>query len=68
MAIDESGTSTFQGELIVGRVLYGTAINCLIRPYADPEDWHMKQFFSTDEVARYAEQNMLELKGMENGK
>jgi hypothetical protein len=68
VVIDESGTNTLRGELIVGRILYGTAINCLIRPYDDPDEWFMKQFFSTDELARYAEQNLLEVKGLENVK
>jgi hypothetical protein len=49
-----SGISMPQGELIVGNVLYKTAMNCMVVPFDKPEEWYMVQFLSTTEIEKYA--------------
>lgn len=56
MAIVVSGTSTAQGELVVGNIVHNAAVNCMIVPADAPDDWYFKQFTSMDEVNRYAEE------------
>lgn len=54
-----SETSIPQGELRVGKIIHRAALNCLIVPHANPEEWFMKQFLSTEEVERYAAEHNL---------
>ncbi len=57
MATEESGISIVppkQGELKIGRIIHGGALNCMIIPAANPDDWFMKQFFSQEQVESYA--------------
>lgn len=49
------GTSTPLGELrIIGVIHRGTAINAMVVPYADPDEWEMKQFVSEQQLHDYA--------------
>ncbi len=49
-----SEISTPQGELLIGKVVHGAALNCMIVPADDPDGWYFKQFISTAEVERFA--------------
>lgn len=60
-----SATSTAQGELIIGSLVHGAAVNCMIVPFSDPEEWFMKQFFSRGELEQYALENSLIIKEKE---
>lgn len=61
-----SETSTApQGELIIGSLVHGAAVNCMIVPYSDPTDWYMRQFFSRAEMEQYALENRLIIKERE---
>lgn len=62
-----SETSIPQGELIVGKVVHGAAMNCMIVPYDDPEGWYFQQFFSTAAIEEFAAKHNLIMKGPENG-
>jgi hypothetical protein len=51
-----------QGELVIGKILYGAAMNCLIIPAEDPDAWFFKQFFSTNEIEQFALEHDLIIK------
>jgi hypothetical protein len=53
---------TPRGELIIGNVVHGQAINCTIIPYADPADWFMLQFVTQSQLESYALENQLVMK------
>lgn len=46
--------NTPQGELVIGKMIHGAALNCMIVPYDNPSEWYFKQFFSTTEIEQYA--------------
>lgn len=48
-----------QGELVVGVVVHGTALNCMVVPYTSPENWCFKQFTSDDQLERFALEHKL---------
>ena len=56
---------TLQGELIVGGVVHGQALNCTVVPYDDPSDWFMVQFVTQQELDKYAMENKLVVKYQE---
>jgi hypothetical protein len=60
-----SATDTAQGELIIGNVVHGAAVNCMIVPFASPDEWYMKQFFSRGELEQFALENALIIKEKE---
>lgn len=60
-----SEIATARGDLIVGNVVHGAALNCMIVPYGDPENWYMKQFFSDEEMRLFAFENRLIIKEKE---
>lgn len=60
-----SEIATAQGELIVGNVIHGAAVNCMIVPYADPTNWYMKQFFSDEAMRLFAFEQQLIIKEKE---
>lgn len=52
-----------QGEIVIVREkLHGTAINCLITPYPEPEAWFFKQFPTRGAIEEYALEHHLTLK------
>lgn len=60
MVIEGSGTPTPRGELHVGEVVHGAAINCTIVPYDAPEDgWFMKQFMTRQQLEDFAKLHRL---------
>jgi hypothetical protein len=56
---------TPQGELIIGDIVHGQAINCTVLPYADPADWFMVQFVTQAQLESYALENQLVMKRKE---
>jgi Cu2+-containing amine oxidase len=54
LTIGMDKASTPQGELIIGRVIHGAALNCMIVPYDDPDNWYMQQFFNQRQIDDYA--------------
>lgn len=52
MATGELETSTPQGEIRIGPLIYGAAMNCLVVPRDG--NWYFKQFISTEEVEQFA--------------
>lgn len=54
-----SGIDMSQGELRIGKVIHKAALNCLIVPRENPEEWFFKQFLSTEEVEQYAAEHDL---------
>jgi hypothetical protein len=63
MEIEGSGTRTVQGDLIVGGIVHGCAINCTVVPYGDEQDgWFMKQFLTRQQMEDYAREHSLLIK------
>lgn len=60
-----SEISTPQGELIIGRVIHGAAMNCMIVPYDDPEGWYFQQFITQGQIDDYALKHNLVIKNQE---
>lgn len=58
-----SETNIVLGELIVGKVVHRSALNCMVTSYENPDDWFMKQFFNQQELEDYARENKLAIKG-----
>jgi hypothetical protein len=59
-------THTLQGELIIGTVVHGAALNCMVVSYEAPEDWFFKQFTSQEAAETFAMENQLVIKRKEN--
>ena len=57
--MDESGTSIVVGKLVVGPIVHRAAVNCMIIYFDRSDDWIMKQFFSEEEMQRYAAKESL---------
>jgi len=55
-------THTLQGELIIGNMVHGAAINCMIVPYSNPEDWEFKQFATNEQMEVFAMEHKLVMK------
>lgn len=63
MEIEGSGTRTIQGDLLVGEVIHGSAINCTVVPYSDMQDgWFMVQFLTRQQMEGYAREHSLLIK------
>ena len=63
MEIEGYGTPTVQGELLVGEVVHGCAINCTIVPYgAEKDGWFMEQFLTRQQLEDYARVHRLLIK------
>jgi hypothetical protein len=62
--MDAFGTPTPPvGDIIIIRErLHGTAINTLVTPYADPEEWFFKQFPSEEAAREWALRNNITFK------
>lgn len=49
-----------QGEIrIMGTIHGGAAINAMLVPYEDPEQWEMKQFITQQQLERFASEHNL---------
>jgi hypothetical protein len=59
-------THTLQGELIIGTVVHGAALNCMVVPYDEPEEWFFKQFVSQEAAEDFALEHNLVMKRKEN--
>jgi hypothetical protein len=59
-------THTLQGELIIGTIVHGAALNCMVVPYATPEDWFFQQFVSQEAAETFAMEHQLVIKRKEN--
>jgi hypothetical protein len=59
-------THTLQGELIIGTIVHGAALNCMVVPYAAPEDWFFQQFVSQEAAETFAMEHQLVIKRKEN--
>jgi hypothetical protein len=57
-----SETHTPQGEIKMGSMVHGAAMNCHVSYYGRPDDWHFVQFFSEEEIYDYARSNNLVVK------
>ncbi|HEY3476684.1 MAG TPA: hypothetical protein VGK56_18850 [Anaerolineales bacterium] len=65
--MDEFGTNTVQGELIIGSVVHGAMINCMIVPHGNPDDWFFMQFPTAAAIEEFAIAHNLIMKRPENG-
>lgn len=65
--MDEFETNTVQGELIIGNIVHGAMINCMVVPADAPEEWFFKQFPSASAVEEFAIKHNLIMKRPENG-
>jgi hypothetical protein len=59
-------THTLQGELIVGNMVHGAALNCMVIPYDNPEDWFFQQFVSQEAAETFAMEHKLVIKRKED--
>lgn len=59
-------THTLQGELIIGNIVHGAAINCMIVPYDKPDEWFMQQFLTNELLETFAMEHQLVIKRKEN--
>ena len=59
-------THTLQGELIVGKIVHGAAINCTVVPYNDPDNWFMQQFLTNELMEQFAMEHQLVIKREDN--
>lgn len=50
---------TWQGELRIGRIIHGAALNCMIVPYDEPEQWFFQQFPRKEDAVAFAEEHNL---------
>lgn len=67
MEIEGYGTPTVQGELLIGEVVHGVAINCTIFPYAAGKDgWFMEQFHTRQQIEDYAREHRLLIKELQD--
>ncbi len=57
---------TLQGELIIGNIVHGAALNCMIIPYAEPENWFFQQFATEALMEEFAMTYNLVIKRKEN--
>ncbi len=62
-----SGTAIqqLQGELIIGNIVHGAAINCMVVPYEDPSAWFFQQFATNELMETYAMEHNLVMKRKE---
>lgn len=58
-------THTLQGELIIGTIVHGAALNCMVVPYDDPEGWFFQQFVSQEAAETFAMEHRLVIKRKE---
>lgn len=54
--------SQLQGELIIGSIVHGAAINCMVVPYEDPSAWYFQQFPTQGLAEDYAMEHNLVMK------
>jgi hypothetical protein len=60
-------THTPQGELVIGDIVHGAAMNCMVIPYDDPDGWFFKQFTSSSQMEDFALKHNLVMKRKDDG-
>jgi hypothetical protein len=59
-------THTLQGELIIGNIVHGAALNCMVVLYNDPDNWEFKQFATNEQMETFAMEHQLVMKRKED--